>query len=102
MGVSRRAPDGRPLSPAVLPCNRCSGAAVDVSDRVRLRGAVADLMPECGRLSRQTLHVVLLEKNRLCRNFFEFLKVAQANTNEAVALERSEINPFSQLQGDIS
>jgi hypothetical protein len=45
--------------------------------------------------------VVLLEKNRLRRSVFGLLKVAQTNANEPVTLLRTEINPLSQLQGDV-
>src|ERR1035438_8404899 len=42
----------------------------------------------------------LLEKARLRGGVFGFQKVAQANTNEPIALLRTEIDPLSQLQGD--
>src|SRR6516164_2259289 len=45
---------------------------------------------------------VLLEKDRLLISDFGFPKVAQTNADEPVALLRTEINPFSQLQGDVS
>jgi len=45
--------------------------------------------------------LVLLEKDRLRSSVFGLLKVAQTNANEPVALLRTEINPFSQLQGDV-
>ena len=50
---------------------------------------------------RETLLLVLLEKDRLCRSVFGFLKVAQTNANKPIALLRTEINPFSQLQGNV-
>ncbi len=46
--------------------------------------------------------VVLLEKNRLRSSVFGFVKVAQTNANEPIALLRTKINPLSQLQGDVS
>ncbi len=44
---------------------------------------------------------MLFEEDRLRNSVFGFLKVAQANANEPIALLRTEINPFSQLQGDV-
>ena len=44
---------------------------------------------------------MLLEKDRLRSSVFGFLKVAQTNANEPIALLRTEINPLSQLQGDV-
>jgi hypothetical protein len=44
---------------------------------------------------------VLLKKVRLRYSVSRLLKVAQANAHEPVALLRTEINPFSQLQGYI-
>lgn len=38
---------------------------------------------------------LLLEKGRLLNSVSGFLKVAQANTDETIALPRTEINPFS-------
>ena len=40
--------------------------------------------------------LVLFEKDRLRNSVFGFLKVAQTNANEPVALLRTEINPLSQ------
>jgi len=45
---------------------------------------------------------VLFEKNRLRNSVFGFPKVAQANANEPIALLQTEIDPLSQLQGDVS
>ena len=45
---------------------------------------------------------MLLEKCGLGNPLFRFPKVAQANTNKSIALLRTEINPLSQLQGDVS
>src|ERR1019366_2602501 len=45
---------------------------------------------------------VLLEKDRLRSSVFGFPKVAQTNANKSIALLRTEINPLSQLQGDVS
>ena len=44
---------------------------------------------------------VLLEKDRLRGSIFGFLKVAQTNANKPIALLRTKINPFSQLQGEV-
>ena len=44
---------------------------------------------------------MLLEKDRLRNSVFGFLKVAQTNANEPIALLRTEINPLSQLQDDV-
>jgi len=45
---------------------------------------------------------VLLEKDWLRSFVFRLLKVAQTNANEPITLLRTEINPLSQLQGDVS
>src|SRR5208337_558448 len=44
---------------------------------------------------------VLLVKDGLHRSVFRFLKVAQTNANQPITLLPTEINPFSQLQGDV-
>src|SRR5208283_3912793 len=45
----------------------------------------------------------LLKKDGLHRSgVFRFLKVAQTNANQPITLLRTEINPLSQLQGDVS
>jgi hypothetical protein len=44
---------------------------------------------------------VLLEKDRLRSSTFRLLEVAQANAYEPIALLRTEIDPLSQLQGDV-
>ena len=38
---------------------------------------------------RETLLLVLLEKDRLCSSVFGFLKVAQTNANKPIALLRT-------------
>ena len=50
---------------------------------------------------REAILFVLLEKDRLCSSVFGFLKVAQTNANKPIALLRTEIDPLSQLQGDV-
>ena len=44
---------------------------------------------------------MLLEKDGLHRSVFRFLKVTQTNANQPITLLRTEINPLSQLQGDV-
>ena len=44
---------------------------------------------------------VLLEKDRLRSSVFGFPKVAQTNADEPITLPRTEINPLTELQGDV-
>ena len=53
-------------------------------------------------LSWAGLIYVLLEKDWLRGCVFGFLKVTQANANEPKALPQTEINPISELQGNVS
>jgi hypothetical protein len=46
-------------------------------------------------------HIRTTRKGLAVRHCLQVPEVAQANANEPIALSRTEINPFSQLQGNV-